>query len=83
MHNIVTIVNRKLAFHIPALVCALLFLALQSNSNSLRVVLQKELQTIRSKSTQKPGEEHVETVNGIQGDLGGAQGVSTLECDMP
>lgn len=83
MHNMVTIVNRKLAFHTPALVCALLFLALESSSNSLRVLLQKELQTIRSRSTQKPGEEHVENINGIQRDLGGAQGVSTLECDMP
>lgn len=46
-----------------------LALALYSGFNSLRVVFQKgsQMQTMRSKRTQKLGEDCIETVNGIHG----------------
>ena len=66
---------RELGIHTPVLVYLWFFLALalQSYSNNLRVVFQKEslVQVIRSKSTQKPGEKGGGTVDRIPGDLGG------------
>lgn len=73
---------RELGFHTPVLVYPCFFLALQTCSNNLRVVFQKEslVEAIRSKTTQKPGEKGGGTVDRIPADLGGAQSVHRRTC---